>query len=172
MGKTVTIPRWNQAYGERDYAFTGQVARARPLETVGTFHGLLREMQSVEPRLNSILANWYDAAAGHYIGAHSDDEPALVPGCPIVSVSLCSPRHHRRLWLTPKPAHAAASRTPARWRQEGVAGVMLMQYHGTVVIMGGDTQTTHRHELMKPTGRNGGLEKAGQRVSVTLRAMA
>jgi alkylated DNA repair dioxygenase AlkB len=53
-----------------------------------------------------------------------------------------------------------------------VAGVMLMQYHGTVVIMGGDTQTTHRHELMKPTGRNGGLEKAGQRVSVTMRAMA
>jgi hypothetical protein len=44
------------------------VARAQPLETVGTFHGLLREMQSVEPRLNSILANWYDASAGHYIG--------------------------------------------------------------------------------------------------------
>jgi alkylated DNA repair dioxygenase AlkB len=49
---------------------------------------------------------------------------------------------------------------------------MLMQHHGTVVIMGGDTQTTHRHELMKPTGRNGRLEKSGQRVSVTLRAMA
>jgi hypothetical protein len=49
---------------------------------------------------------------------------------------------------------------------------MLMQHHGTVMIMGGDTQTTHRHKLMKPRGRNGGLEKSGRRVSVALRAMA
>jgi hypothetical protein len=66
---------------------------------------------------------------------------------------------------------AAAASAGASSVRASTSG-MLMQDHGTVVIMGGDTQTTHRHELMKPSGRNGGLEKSGRRVSVTLRAMA
>jgi alkylated DNA repair dioxygenase AlkB len=172
MGRMVTFPRWNQAYGF-DYVFTGQVAKAKPVDEVNAFCELLREMQTIDPRLNSILANWYEASAGHYMGPHSDDERQLVPGCPIVSVSLCSAGHSRRFRLAPKPAHAAAAYSPcgSAWRDEAAEGVVIRLRDGDLLVMGGDTQLTHKHEVLRPTGRAPG-EKEGRRVNLTFRGFS
>ena len=35
-----------------------------------------------------MLINWYDAARGHYIGAHRDSTTNMVLDAPIVTVSL------------------------------------------------------------------------------------
>lgn len=172
MGRMVTFPRWNQAYGF-DYVFTGQVAKAKPVGEVGAFCGLLHEMQTIDPRLNSILANWYEASAGHYMGPHSDDERQLVAGCPIVSISLCSAGHSRRFRLAPKPAHAAAAYAPCGngWCDEAAEGVVVRLRDGDLLVMGGDTQLTHKHEVLRPTGRAPG-EKDGRRVNLTFRSFS
>ncbi|MGF1526247.1 MAG: hypothetical protein ACFCBW_05580 [Candidatus Competibacterales bacterium] len=54
---------------------------------------------TVDGRPNGLLFNGYDAALGHYVGPHRDNPRDLLPGTPIVTVSLGSPRLMRfRLW--------------------------------------------------------------------------
>lgn len=170
MGRMVTFPRWNQAYGF-DYSFTGQVAKAKPVGDVPFFGELLRELQTVDNRLNSILVNWYDAAAGHYMGAHSDDERQLTPRAPIVSISLCSAGHSRRFRLTPKPTHKSDAYFPnsTGWRDATAEGLVIRLRDGDLLVMGGDCQGTHKHEVLKPTGRVPG-EKEGRRINLTFRS--
>jgi hypothetical protein len=69
-GRMVATPRWQQAYGH-DYRYTGNLNKALPVPTA--IKPLLDWAQnSLEPRLNGILLNWYDASKGHYIGPHRD----------------------------------------------------------------------------------------------------
>ena len=132
-GRNVKIPRWQQAYG-RDYRFSGRVNRALPVPAV------------LEPLLNGLVLNWYDAAREHYIGPHRDKTKGLVPGAPIVTISLGQERVFR---LRP-------------WKGTGV--VDLPAQHGTVFLMPFETTQAVTHEVPHFARHE------GPRISVTVRA--
>lgn len=179
MGKQVLFPRHSQAYGF-DYAFTGQVASALPLSQapsiISRSHNEVNAIESCA-ETNSVLANWYDASSKHYIGAHSDNEAALRRGEPICSLSLCSPHSHSRrfrfVWAPSKrwlsSSNGVSAFSPLGWRDEpgGADGVVLHLRDGDLLVMGGDCQSTHKHEILRP-GRSAD-EKTGRRVNLTFR---
>ncbi len=92
-GRTVPIPRWQKPY-ERDYEFSGQTAKAAAAPPIlGPY--LRWSQQAIDSRLNGILVNWYDGSRKHYIGPHHDDVRHLIPGSPIVTISLGEERIFR-----------------------------------------------------------------------------
>ena len=143
-GKIIPLPRWQQAYG-RNYAFTGSVNAALPIPPI--LDPFLRFAQGeLDPRLNGLLLNWYDADQHHYIGAHSDSIVGLVKGTPIVTITVGATRTFR---LRPR---------------KGPAFVDFPASHGTVFVMPWETNLNTRHEvpwLKSATGR---------RISITARA--
>lgn len=167
-GAITTFPRYTQAFG-RDYAFSGQVAKAVPFanapdklqEVVRRLQGsaLLREH-------NSALVNYYAAEEGDYIGPHSDDERGLCANQPIVSLTWCTAQHVRRFRLTPRKSTKDAI-TPPACRDARLNGVVVNLGNGDLVVMGGECQRTHKHEIMKP-GRCL-AEKVGKRINITFR---
>ena len=162
----VPYPRWAAAYGV-SYAFSQQVARATPIDAAPALVGAeLRRWESVlrplrggggaEPAwaLNGALLNWYDGELGHYIGRHADDERQLAAHAPIVSLSFGAPRRFR------------FTRAGADWAKHEKVVVELGD--GDALVMGGQTQRTHKHEIMKLRSR----DPRGRRVNLTLRAFA
>ena len=143
-GRLVQAPRWQQAYGQ-DYRYSGQTSRALPpppmlAELLGWARG------AIDARLNGALLNWYDGALGHRIGAHRDSTTGLLPGSPIVTLSLGEERVFRL----------------RRWKQKGFQDLPLS--HGSVVVMPWATNLAYTHEIPQA------VRFHGQRVSVTLRA--
>jgi len=165
MGREQAFPRRTRAFGQ-DYKYTGQTQVAHSFEKA---HSVIRSIADAAVRVESLegvnaaLVNWYDAAAGEYIGAHSDDERALVRQAPIISLSWASAQHYRRFRLTARKGCEDAL-LPS-W---GAAKGVLELHNGCLVVMGGDCQRTHKHELMKPTKALG--ESVGRRINLTLRA--
>lgn len=143
-GRKVRTPRWQQAYGA-DYRYTGNTNRARPL-TPAMRPWLAWSRESVDPRLNGLLFNWYEGAAGHYIGKHRDSDANRVEGSPIVTLSFGEQRVFR---LRP-------------WRGQGFLDVPAV--HGGVIVIPWATNRAWTHEVPAPRGSR------GRRVSVTLRA--
>jgi alkylated DNA repair dioxygenase AlkB len=143
-GRTITLPRWQQAY-EHDYRYTGSINRALPAPP------LLRPFlawgrEAIDARLNGLLLNWYDPDRSHYIGPHRDSRISLVPGAPIVTISI------------------GAARV---FRQRPFKGTGFRDFdatHGVVFVMPFDTNLAVKHEV--PKGRT------GRRISITLRAFA
>jgi alkylated DNA repair dioxygenase AlkB len=145
-GKEVKTPRWQQAYGY-SYEYTGSRSNALPT------HDLLKPFliwgqQNVDSRLNGLLLNWYDGAAGHYIGPHRDARKGLVSGSPIVTISRGEERIFRM-----RP-----------WQGDGYKDTLLTD--GTALVMPWATNLSWTHEIPK-------MKKyLGRRISVTLRAFA
>uniref|UniRef100_A0A7S4B649 Fe2OG dioxygenase domain-containing protein n=1 Tax=Chrysotila carterae TaxID=13221 RepID=A0A7S4B649_CHRCT len=192
FGKSITFPRHTQSWGI-DYSYTGQIARAKPLsEAPSQVVQVLTELQQLESFKghNQVLQNWYEAhpdAKADYIGPHSDDERELVAGSPIASLSWCKAD---RITLGRQPLLPGASGLPARghWRRFRVTakknvtdavvpkgggwfdsgGATLKLHDGDLLVMGGECQRTHKHEIMKP-GKDP-AENYGQRINVTFRA--
>lgn len=143
-GKSVAIPRWQQAYG-RDYRFSGQVSPAKPLTPeMGTFLAWARN--AIHPDLNGVLMNWYDGSKGHYIGAHRDSTMGLVKGSPIVTISLGERRAFRM-----RP-----------YKKKGFEDFNVG--HGEVLVIPWKTNLVYTHEV--PRARR----YTHRRVSITLRA--
>lgn len=151
-GKTKQMHRWNQSYG-RSYAFSGQVARAAEGETpeiVQRCMGIANSHESLqgsEHAFNMSLVNWYKDGMD-YISFHSDDERQLIAREPIVCFSFGAARKFR---LVPK---------------EGVEGGVkadLFLEDGSMIVMGGRCQETHKHSIPTST------RVSRSRVSVTLR---
>lgn len=93
FGKLVNTPRWQQAYGV-NYRYTG--ARNNALAYPSEFSPFRDWVQKeIDPKLNGLLVNWYDATEKHYIGAHRDDSRDLIEGNPIVSIALGETRIFR-----------------------------------------------------------------------------
>ena len=163
----VPYPRWAAAYGV-SYAFSQQVARATPIDAAPAparrrelrrWESVLRPLRGgggAEPAwaLNGALLNWYDGELGHYIGRHADDERQLAAHAPIVSLSFGAPRRFR------------FTRAGADWAKHEKVVVELGD--GDALVMGGQTQRTHKHEIMKLRQR----DPRGRRVNLTLRAFA
>ena len=145
-GRLVKTPRWQQAYG-MDYHYTGRVNRALPIPPrIGPFLSWTQE--NVDEGLNGLLLNWYDGQRGHYIGRHRDSIQNMIPGAPIVTISLGEERTFR---LRPWPAHPGA--TP----------IDFPACNGTVFVMPWETNRAFTHEVPPSTRRT------GRRISVTLR---
>jgi len=142
-GRRVRTPRWQQAYGA-DYRYTGNTNRALP---VGPLMApwLAWAREAIDPRLNGLLFNWYDGAAGHYIGKHRDSDINRVVGSDIVTFSLGDERVFR---LRP-------------WRGQGFIDVPAV--HGGVIVVPWATNLAWTHEVPPRRG-------AGRRISITLRA--
>jgi alkylated DNA repair dioxygenase AlkB len=85
-------PRWKQAY-DRNYTFSGQTSHALPLPILKPV--VIWARQTIDPGLNGALVNCYDAAHGHYVGAHREKVRDLVAPSPIVTISFGDPRTFR-----------------------------------------------------------------------------
>jgi alkylated DNA repair dioxygenase AlkB len=143
-GRPVKTPRWQQAYGA-DYHYTGRTNTALPVPaTLEPFHRWAR--QAIDERLNGLLLNWYDGALGHYIGPHHDSIKNMVPGAPIVTVSLGDERTFRLTKPKTKERYDFAAR------------------NGTVFVTPYDTNRTWKHQVPKQA------RSRGRRISITLRA--
>lgn len=147
FGKPRTVKRKTCAFGDKgtSYGYSGmrKIPRAWPLAVEAVRARLAKDTNT---NFNFALANLYpDGEAG--IGAHSDDEPDLMEGCPIVGVSLGATRD---FVLTTKEGKRVAS---------------IPLEHGSAVIMWMDTQKHYKHAL-PPRKRSKNL-----RVSLTFRVM-
>ncbi len=143
-GRKVHTPRWQQAYGT-DYHYTGSTNRALPLTPVLS-RWLAWSREAIDPRLNSILINWYEGASGHYIGKHRDSDVNRVEGSPIVTLSFGEERTFRM-----RP-----------WRGQGFLDVPAV--HGGIIVIPWDTNLTWTHEVPPRASSR------GRRISLTLRA--
>lgn len=137
------------------YQFSQQVAVAQPLDTAPPL--VARELDAWNhalpgARLNGALLNWYDGRRGHYIGRHADDEWQLRASVPIVSLSFGQARRFR---FTHKSADWAS-------REK----VVLELEDGDALVMGGEMQRTHKHEVMKLRTK----DPLGRRINLTLRS--
>ncbi len=143
-GRPVKTPRWQQAYGA-DYHYTGNTNRALPL--VPPMPGWLAwAREQFDVRLNGLLLNWYEGAAGHYIGKHRDSDTNRIEGTPIVTLSFGQTRAFRM-----RP-----------WRGEGFVDVPATD--GSVIVIPWATNRAFTHEV--PPSK----KADGRRISVTLRA--
>lgn len=143
-GRLVATPRWQQAHGA-DYHYTGRVNRAEPL-TPAMMPFLAWAREAVDPRLNGLLFNWYDARHAHYIGKHRDSTRAMIEGAPIVTISLGATRLFR---LRP-------------WRGAGM--IDLEVDHGAVIVLPYATNLRWTHEVPHRAADR------GRRISITVRA--
>ena len=142
-GKKVLTPRWQQAFG-KDYLYSGQSNRALPVPPL--LLPLLEWSQTIDPRLNGLLLNWYDGSKGHYIGKHRDSIANLVPDTPIVTISL-------------------GERRTFRLRPHGGTGMIDFESKDSkVFVMPLSTNRAWTHEIPK-TAR-----ALGRRISVTVRS--
>ena len=143
-GKTIPVPRWQQAYG-RDYRYSGNVNRALPVPPIlAPYLGWVRG--AFDARLNGLLLNWYDAALEHRIGPHRDSTIGLVEGTPIVTISLGARRSFRL-----RPA-------------KGKGFVDFDATHGTVFVLPWETNRQVKHSVPHRAA------DAGRRISITARA--
>jgi alkylated DNA repair dioxygenase AlkB len=144
-GKDVRTPRWQQAYGA-DYRYTGNTNRALPMPAdLEPLHRWLRD--EIDPRLNGLLLNWYDAEHGHYIGKHRDSTINMVNGAPIVTISLGAERVFRiRRWKGESAVHDIPTGT------------------GTLIVMPYDVNLAWTHEVPH------NAKAVGRRISITARA--
>lgn len=143
-GRPVRTPRWQQAYGA-DYRYTGNTNRALAITPL-MMTWLAWSRERFDPQLNGLLLNWYDGAAGHYIGRHRDSEINRVEGSPIVTLSFGEERSFRM-----RP-----------WRAPGFMDVPAT--NGSVIMIPWETNRAFTHEV--PPSK----KTQGRRISVTLRA--
>lgn len=143
-GRWVDTPRYQAAYGA-DYRYSGTVNPARPVPPrLEAIRDWARE--AIDPRLDGLLLNWYDAAEGHYMGPHRDYGRDLTRGAPIVTVSFGAPRIFR---IRP---------------HGGGPFVDLDATDGDVFVMPWATNRAFTHAVPRRAADR------GRRVSVTLRA--
>ena len=159
FGRRVSFPRRTLSFG-RDYSFAGQVAqRVAPVSDMPQF----ARLSSLNATFNGALLNWYDAAENDYIGPHSDDERELMRCAPIVSITWSTNGYFRRFRMSQKNKSIDAAPFDIGDGQD-----IVNLYNGDIIVMGGNCQMTHRHEIMKPRKRCA-EESNGRRINVTLR---
>jgi len=127
-GKEIEIPRWQQVFG-RSYYYSRMYHEAAPMHAlIGRYQEWCRQRT---PGLNGALLNWY-LDGDQYIGPHSDDESELVRHSEIYSLSF------------------GATREFLVEEKKGTKKKVRVEMpNGTLLIMGGKCQTTHKHSVPK-----------------------
>lgn len=150
MGKEHPLPRLQAWYGDPvDYVWSG--VRMSPQPWTPALQGLRARVEAATgAAYSSVLLNLYRDGRDT-VAWHADDEPGLVPGAPIASVSLGAARDFqlRRSWM-------------GAWAGPPIT-VPLPP--GSLLVMGGETQRHWRHAL--PRRRR----TAGARINLTFRRM-
>jgi alkylated DNA repair dioxygenase AlkB len=159
-GKDQTTPRWHQSY-LMPYKFSGVEHEALPLPSeVSKYldfanNSAYVSMNGTVTPFNMCLINWY-ADGNHYIGFHSDDESEMVKtkeGHSVVySISFGQTRTFRLKPRANRPDHYSKD---------------ILMPHGTVLVMGGACQSTHKHAVPKVAGQKG--QMLGRRINLTFR---
>lgn len=144
-GRTGQTRRRSVAVGDEGlvYRYKGAVRPALPwppcLDAVRTF------IRTADDQPNFCLLNRYEAGAG--LGWHSDDEPDLVPGASIWSLSLGRPSNFR---------------IRRKGSVEPILDITLS--HGDLLTMEGiEFQTKFQHSVTPPRG--------GERINLTFRTL-
>ena len=132
FGRDCFENRWSLSWGA-DYPYSGQKAEAAKIET-GSFVAELEASLNAFAPVNGCLENWYEADST--IGAHADDEGALVKGEPIFALSWGATRRFR---IVPKK------------KDTNDKSMEFYLSDGDLLVMGGDLQQTHKHDI--PTYR-------------------
>ena len=146
FGRHVDSPRQSSWIGDEgaDYTYSGTRFAPRPWPE--PLVALRQQLDhDLEHRFNSVLANRYRDGRD-YMGWHSDDEAALGIRPIIASISL-----------------GATRRFVLKHRKESSRPLQLELPHGSLLVMGGDTQVNYRHALPR-TAR-----PVGERINLTFR---
>jgi alkylated DNA repair dioxygenase AlkB len=144
LGRQVLQPRLTAWYGDASYTYSG--VTLAPLPWTPLLAGLRdRVVAQVGEPFNAVLCNLYRSGADS-MGFHADHEKELGPRPVIASLSL-----------------GAARRFVLRHKKKSVAPVSFELPDGSLLVMGGTTQSFWRHALPKDPG------VAGPRVNLTFR---
>lgn len=127
FGREVPSPRLSCWIGDAAYRYSGIVRRPRPWTPllIDLRDRLRRELHAP---FNSVLANLYRDGSDA-MGWHADDERELGPAPVIASVSL------------------GATRRFVLRAREGGERLSIDLPHGSLLVMGGQTQARYRHAL-------------------------
>ena len=146
FGRPVEVRRRTFSYGDPGtrYRYSGVERVAAPWPDA--LRPLLDRLEArTGVRFSFALCNLYpDGAAG--LGWHADDEDDLAPGQPIASVSL-----------------GAARDFAMRPGRSGPACLTVSLAHGSLLVMGGETQRHYQHRV-PPRARC-----AARRINLTFR---
>lgn len=158
-GKLIQVPR-TQAMYFHPYYFSGMNHPPQP-ETPPVIQRFLDWVNTTEYvgedfRFNQVIGNWYENGS-EYISAHSDDERQLQLNTAGETTIL--------------GANYGAARTVrfrAKTRDPGaIPKIDFVLEPGTAYVMGGTTNRTHTHEILKIGGKKG--RSTPIRVSLTAR---
>lgn len=132
FGRAVEVRRRTYSFGDDGvrYRYSGveRVAAPWPKELLPIIDELERRL---DVRPNYALCQLYpDGEAG--IGWHADDERDIVAGAPIASLSLGATRDFH-----------------VRLGKKGGACMSMNLTHGSLLVMGGATQTYYQHQVPK-----------------------
>ncbi len=143
-GRTLPIPRLQAWYGEKGYAYSGLALPPNSmLPEMKELAGVLEELLGMP--FNSVLANLY-RDGNDSVGWHSDDEPELGVNPCIASLSLGADR-----------------RFQLRHKRDSSQRLSLDLTHGSLLVMGAQTQHHWRHQLAKTR------RQVGARINLTFR---
>ena len=148
FGREVDSPRLSCWIGDPDASYAYSGTRFQPRPWTDALRPLRKQLQSeLGTDFNSVLANLYRDGRDR-MGWHSDDERELGGRPLIASLSLGAPR---RFVLKRKAAHPEL----VEGRDDPSVKLTLELPHGSLLLMGGDTQAHYKHALpatAKPIG--------------------
>lgn len=147
FGKRHPQPRLHAWYGDAGCAYRYSGLRLEPLPWTPTLERLRRQVeQAAGGEFNSVLLNYYRHERDS-MGMHADDEPELGPRPLIASLSLGATR---TLLLRHRTRHDLKT-------------LRLPLPHGSLLVMGGETQQHWKHGINKER------RPLGPRVNLTFR---
>ena len=145
FGRWVDSPRLSCWMGDAEAAYTYSGARFEPHPWPATLRELRRRLaDELGCEFNSVLANRYRDGRD-CMGWHSDNEASLGPEPVIASVSL------------------GASRRFVLKHRQAAPKLELSLSHGSLLLMGGETQANYRHALPRTA------KPVGERINLTFR---
>ena len=146
FGKSVPQPRLCCWIGEVSYTYSGLRLEPRPwsVELQALRDRVALAVGVSAERFDGVLLNLYRNGRDS-MGLHADDEPEIVPGSAIASVSLGEPR-----------------RFVLRSRHEPLA-LEVRLGHGSLLTMGGSVQRNWRHTVPREP------RLSGSRINLTFR---
>lgn len=132
FGKHIPLPRFSAWYGDNDkpYSYSGLTLQPKPWNT-----GLWYIKEKIETvanvKFNSVLLNWYRSGEDH-ISWHTDAEPELGKNPVIGSVNF-----------------GATRKFQLRRIDNNKEKIEIPLNHGTLLLMGGETQHYWQHSVPK-----------------------
>ena len=146
FGREADSPRLSCWIGDEGAAYTYSGTHFQPYPWPASLLPVRQRLaDELDSAFNSVLANRYREGRD-YMGWHSDNESVLGPRPLIASLSL-----------------GATRRFVLKHREESSRKLELELPHGSLLVMGGDTQRNYKHALPR-TAR-----PVGERINLTFR---